>query len=430
MSLLPKNTSKIYDWLLLYFKSIMETNMMTSLTEDIACKRGETACSPAERFSHVSVIKEKNFSSLVWSPEDSLSKENKKSPLVFTAHSDTVFMPELRKIMYISREAQNKGEHPASRCIRMSGPGTADNTYSMAFGLCMFRILSESYTLSEKSPFNTMELVFTRGEEGAGCLKGIKQRLSLSDKRPGLVIALEGTCRPFVSSQAWFIKRQELTVSGCPGRSSRPSVIDAAAAFISGINRRVPSKGPKINIKKEKGDTSFNLSFTGIKSPFLYNASPEKLKLNIEIRAFSEKGIDSASKVIDKELKRLKKRSVFFKNKYEDFVYDLSEIDFRPGGKLFDDTVTNCPANQLYKTLGSSFTKDQNPVFHDMLSSSDANACILENIPGLALFIGDGSKCHSKDENITIDEKKDVLMIMQIINSMEELGWIKNTGRK
>lgn len=422
-----------------------------SNADDPARIRAQRACEIAGNFKNTLILKNtllnkdtllnknSDYSGLIWNPADQNLDSIKKGPFVFMAHSDTVYHPDFIE----NKETQNKETQNI-----LKGPGIADNAYGMAFGLVLFEHLSKFYTISSSAPFSCMELLFTDGEEAAGNLRGARSRLGLllggKDSGPGatlpeMVIALEGTCFARISKRAWYIKRYEITFTGRPGRSSYPSVIDAAADFIAKINKLLNKSGP-IFLKEKK----FKIGFTGIKSPFLYNANPEEIKLNFEIRAYDKSDLDKIEKVLGQRLfnknplelvgiypllslfESIKELFTFKKDPFKGFARKITTIDYRVGGNLFSEQKPSFISSFYNNIMSEKNTKSQ---FIEIISSSDANACIEAGVQGLVLFVGQAENCHSRDEQITIDLIKSQDMMDSIITTMMDLKWIEPNGK-
>jgi hypothetical protein len=406
--------------------------------------RADRACKMGEHLKNVTIVKHRDYCGLIWNPlEIDIFKNGR--PLTFTAHSDTVLIPGSISDKVLQSQSDQK--------LILKGHGIADNACAMAFGLLLFTKMADNFIINKDSSFNYAELLFTYKEEGAGRLKGVRSRLDSQDSSvflknsnktgflnsPKLLIALEGTCFAKLSRSAYYIRRYEIKISGNSKRSAFPSVIEAAADFISSVNSYVsfestPAKaGKKIRpcYRIQSQEPCF-IAFTGIKSPFLYNANPDRLLINMEIRGVNEKSVENAEKFIKNILynksitslnplywfwRFIKKPFKCKKDYFKDFKKNIRLIDKRSGGEL-------CPGNGAADDLIESLCEMYG--YEKIVSSSDANSCIEKKIPALVLFTGNARACHSFDEELEIDINQTKILAQNIINAMKDLKWIIN----
>ena len=126
-----------------------------------------------------------------------------ESPVVVSAHLDTVFGPEVTLDV-------------ARRGARLEGPGIADN----ARGLAALIALAQAITVAGIHPAKPILLAATVGEEGAGNLRGVRHLLNGgAPLQPSAFIALDGAGLQRVVHRALGSRRYRATFRGPGGHS-------------------------------------------------------------------------------------------------------------------------------------------------------------------------------------------------------------------
>ncbi|HXQ28226.1 MAG TPA: M20/M25/M40 family metallo-hydrolase [Gemmatimonadales bacterium] len=149
------------------------------------------------------------------------------SPVVLTAHLDTVFGPDVE--VTVARRGQ-----------RLEGPGISDN----ARGLAALVGVGEALARAQVPTARPILLAATVGEEGAGDLRGVKHLLT--GQRPLALIALDGAGLERIVHRALGARRYRATFRGPGGHSwaafgvaNPANAVGRAAALLADLPARV-----------------------------------------------------------------------------------------------------------------------------------------------------------------------------------------------
>ncbi len=284
-----------------------------------------------------------------------------RSPVVVTAHLDTVFGPEVD--VRPRRERGADGE-------TVYGPGIGDNAIALATLPALAR------ELAANPPPRDVVLAATVGEEGLGNLRGV--RAVLRDAPARCVIALEGHRIDRITSRAVGSTRLGVTYNTSGGHSwedrGAPSAVHALAQAAARVVREVRAEVPEcaVNVGVFEGGISVN-------------TIASRAALQLDLRSISpaalERGVELA-------------RAIYNAVAAEHGVaVEIAEIGRRPAGVLADEHPLILAAQRARREVGLEPAQL-------MDGSTDANAAFEAGVPGISIGITRGAGAHRLDEHI------------------------------
>jgi len=284
----------------------------------------------------------------------------KKSPLVLTAHLDTVFPMETS--LQIQR---------TSDCLY--GPGIGDNSLSLAV------LLELAEDLFKKTLPGDIWLVANVGEEGLGNLLGMRQVVSRFGNEVTGYIVLEGMALGHIYYKGLSVQRFRVSAKGPGGHSwihsNRPSAIHLLVKISEALLNIELSEQPKstLNIGLFHGGTTIN-SVAG------------KAYFELDLRS-------ETANTLDDLVLRVKKQISSFEIK--DITHNVKSIGERPGGSLAMDHPLLEAAKQALLSVGETNIQLE-------IGSTDANVPLSMGFPAICVGLTRGGGAHSMEEYIEI----------------------------
>ncbi len=284
-----------------------------------------------------------------------------RSPLILSAHMDTVF--PLNTPLEYNRQAD-----------RISGPGIGDNSIGVAslFGLLWTLQLNPH---SIQLPADIW-LIANVGEEGLGNLRGMRR---IVEKFQGDVLAylvIEGMGLGQIFHRALEIQRYRIHVKTPGGHSwvdfGRPSAITEIAGLITHLTGlSIPSKPrTSMNIGTISGGTSVN-------------TIAAEAFLDLDLRSENSRTLNTLVKNVEASILNARKPDVEF---------SIEQIGHRPGGRI--------PASHPLVRLAVRCLKMHGIQPNLSAGSTDANIPLSMKLPAICVGITHGSGAHTTNEYI------------------------------
>lgn len=281
-----------------------------------------------------------------------------KSPVIISAHSDTVFPAETD--LAIRREGK-----------RIYGPGIGDNSTGVA-GLLA---LAESLKVHEIRPLADIWFVANVGEEGLGDLRGmwaVAERFGAN----AVYLVVEGGLYGQISHQAIGVQRYEITIRTPGGHSwgnfGQRSAIHELGRLISAIDRlQLPVK-PK---------TTYNVGI--IEGGTSINTIAQTARMLLDLR--SEEPTRLAILVAEVE------RLVTQRQKSRDVTVEMKQIGSRPPGQIGRDAPLVQQAAASLRFVGSTKV-------NFIASSTDANVPLSQGFTAVCIGLTESGNAHRLDE--------------------------------
>ncbi|MEA3439317.1 MAG: M20/M25/M40 family metallo-hydrolase [Chloroflexota bacterium] len=306
-----------------------------------------------------------------------------KSPLVITAHSDTVFPTPTD--LQVNREAD-----------KVHGPGIGDNSLGVAGMFGALWALQESITEGTEPVLLPGDIWFVSnvGEEGLGNLRGMYAVIERFGSDVLAYLVLEGMALGQVYHRALGVRRYRITVRTQGGHSwvdyGRPSAIHELASLTNKITAIRLPKQPRTttNIGVIHGGTSINTI-----------ASNAYLELDLRSEGDAE-----LSRLTD-QVQRLVKAG-----NRSDVNITSELIGERPAGFI--------PADHPLIRLAARSLIEQGiqPVLS--VGSTDANVPLSLGLPAVCLGLTTGSGAHTLEEYISIPPlSKGLASLVSLIES-------------
>jgi acetylornithine deacetylase/succinyl-diaminopimelate desuccinylase-like protein len=303
------------------------------------------------------------------------------SPLVVTAHLDTVF--PLDTDLSVRREN-----------ARIYGPGIGDNSLGVAalFGL--------SWLLSGQELPGDLWLVANVGEEGLGDLRGMKAVVDRFKDRVLAYLILEGMALGQVYHRALGVERYRINVQTPGGHSwvnfGKPSAIHEMAELVTElVGIRLP-KQPRttLNVGVISGGTSVN-------------TIAEAADIQLDLRSEDKRMLDYLVKQVEDRLTKAQKADV-------QVTKDV--IGRRPAGEI--------PTDHALVQLVKDCLADRGLRAALAIGSTDANIPLSRGIPAVCVGLTSGSGAHTQNEYINLEpiEKGLEFLISVVLGAFEELG--------
>jgi acetylornithine deacetylase/succinyl-diaminopimelate desuccinylase-like protein len=286
------------------------------------------------------------------------------SPVVLSAHSDTVFSHETD--LSVSYE---NGQKPAHGLI--SGPGLADNALGVAGLLVMAGMLNDA----KLRPREDIWFVANVCEEGLGDLRGMRSVVERFGPEARYVV-IEGGSFGHVFHRAIGVRRFRLTVKTPGGHSwgdyGSPSAIHILGRIVGSIGQLELPKQPKttINVGVVEGGTTVN-------------SIAAQASCLIDMRSIDPQ-------MLNRLLTRVE-QIVAEQTLGADVTASLSKIGDRPAGELAQETPLVTWAVEALRLVGCQDV-------HFMAGSTDANIPISMGIPSVCVGLANSGNTHRVDE--------------------------------
>lgn len=280
------------------------------------------------------------------------------SPLVITAHSDTVFPAETD--LTIKRQGQI-----------IYGPGIGDNSTGVA-GLLA---LVEALHLCEIRPLADIWFVANVGEEGLGDLRGM---WAVVERFGGeaTYLVIEGGLYGQISHQAIGVQRYEISISTPGGHSwgnfGQPSAIHELGRLIAAIDKlQVPAR-PK---------TTYNVGI--IEGGTSINTVAQSAKMLLDLRSEEPNRLA----ILVAEVEKL----VELRQKNPNVTVQMTQIGNRPAGQLPRQHPLVQQAVAALKYAGCE-------KISYIASSTDANVPLSQGYTAVCIGLTESSHAHRLDE--------------------------------
>lgn len=280
------------------------------------------------------------------------------SPLIVTAHLDTVF------------STQNPGLERTVQ--RLSGPGIGDNSLGVAALLGLVWMLRDRGTPLASD----LWLVANSCEEGLGDLKGMRAAVDRFGREVRAYVVVEGTAFGQVFHRAIGVRRYRVTVTTSGGHSwsdyGRPSAVHEVAAIITRLTRLPLPVSPRttINVGTVSGGSGVNV------------LAPDA-RFELDLRCESAKGLSTLIRKVENRILCAEREGV---------EVDTRIIGERPAGEIpVDHPLVRLAADCLE-------TEGIKPVL--TAGSTDANIPLSQGIPAVVVGITTGSGVHTPHEYI------------------------------
>jgi tripeptide aminopeptidase len=308
------------------------------------------------------------------------SADASRSPLVISAHLDTVFPPGTD--LSARREAG-----------RLYGPGIGDNALGLG---TLFGLLWMLRQRSIRLPFD-LWLVANTGEEGLGDLGGMKAVVDRFGESALAYLVLEGMPLGHVFHRGLGVRRYRITVQTPGGHSwvdyGRPSAIHELTVLSSHLLRLDIPRTPRssLNIGTISGGTSVN-------------TIAARASLELDLRSENPAALQAIAMQVEELCKQAVRPGI---------EIQAEIIGSRPAGEL--------PADHPLVTLASDSlrAKGLTPVLS--IGSTDANLPLSRGLPAVTLGLTTGSGAHTVYEYINIEPlEKGLEVITRLVGRLGE----------
>lgn len=291
-----------------------------------------------------------------------LPGKRKGSPLIVSAHTDTVF-PEITSL-HVTREDE-----------RIYGPGIGDNSLGVA---ALFGLLWNLRERKIELPFDVW-FVANVCEEGLGDLRGMKAVVDRFGADPKAYLVVEGMAFGHVYHRAIGVRRYRVTARTAGGHSwsdyGQPSAVHEAAHLITQMTALTLPVNPRttLNIGLIKGGTGVNVLAA-------------EATFDLDMRSESMEELNMLIERVD-EIIRLANK--------QDVKIEMEVIGSRPAGEIAIDH----PLVQL----GQECLSEQGLTATLTSGSTDANIPLSRGYPSIVLGITTGGSAHTVHEYVDVE---------------------------
>jgi tripeptide aminopeptidase len=299
-----------------------------------------------------------------------------RSPLVVSAHLDTVFAPSRPEEVFYGPDG------------RLFGPGSADNGSGLTALLALARVMAESGDLHELAA--SLLLVANVGEEGEGNLSGMRY-LCRQPTQLGQIeafIVLDGPATDHITAQALASRRYEISFAGAGGHSwndyGTPNPIhaisDAVSSFIESADNRLTGE--------RKGRCSYNFGI--IEGGASINSIPSSARAKLDLRSEDPGTLEELSGLLSGAVERSLERENRAPRSSK-LAAKIKELGSRPGGKLPEQSSLLQTVQAVDTYLGIRSRVD--------CASTDANVPLSMGLPAISIGAGgQGGGAHTNQE--------------------------------
>jgi tripeptide aminopeptidase len=294
--------------------------------------------------------------------------QEKKPPVVVSAHLDTVFPPGTDLTSW-------RNAH------KIYGPGIGDNSLGVASLFGLYWAFNQNDRKLSNSPDlqGDIWLVANVGEEGLGNLKGMKAVVDRFGSEPRVYIVLEGMALGQIYHRGLGVKRYRISVHSEGGHSwvdfGKPSAIHALAELVVKFNAISLPVEPRttLNVGMISGGTSVN-------------SIAAEARCELDLRSESPQGLTALS---DEVLKLVEEAN---RNSRQEVKVEPEVIGERPVGEIPESHPLVKLAVDCYVANG----------IHSKLSigSTDANEPLSRGLPAICVGLTTGGGSHSITEYI------------------------------
>ena len=284
------------------------------------------------------------------------------SPLVVTAHLDTVFAHGTE--LHITRDAE-----------RIHAPGIGDNSLGVAALLGLVWLLRERGT---RLPGDVW-LVANTGEEGLGDLRGMKAVVDRFGPQVTAYLIVEGMALGHIYHRAVAVQRYRISAKTAGGHAwsdyGRPSAVHELAALATQIaSLRLPvSPRTTLNVGKIAGGTSIN-------------TVAAEASLELDMRSESRHALADLVSQVDALVETANQPEV---------RVEAESIGRRPGGSI--------PASHPLIELALACLRAQDVEPSLIGGSTDANVPLNRGLPALVMGVTTGGGAHTMGEFVDVE---------------------------
>lgn len=305
----------------------------------------------------------------------------KARPLVISAHLDTVHRVDspLRIIRTDSR---------------ITGPGIADNSTSLAALLVLAVMLKESQSCFP----GDIWLVADVCEEGLGNLAGMQAVVDRFQDQPAAYIILEGLGLGQVCHRGLGVVRYQVKAETAGGHSwvdyGSPSAIHELAQVVADLTELTVPQKPRasLNVGIIQGGTSIN-------------TIASQAYFELDLRAEDQTTLSRLSERVRRAILRREKSGV---------IFSIESIGHRPAGEL--------PVKHPLVTLAQDVLQQLNIPDTLEIGSTDANIPLSRGYPAICIGLTRGSYPHTPREYIEIQPL--TAGLQQLLNLIERIWQI------
>jgi acetylornithine deacetylase/succinyl-diaminopimelate desuccinylase-like protein len=285
--------------------------------------------------------------------------DSDQTPLVVTAHMDTVFPKETDLTL-------------RRKTGRVYGPGIGDNSLGLAglFGL-VWLLRGRNIRLP-----GDLWLVADVGEEGLGNLRGIRAVVERFGHRTAGYLAVEGMGLGQIFHCGLAVQRYRITLATPGGHSwihyGQPSAVHEMAALISRLTALPLPTQPRttLNVGRVEGGTTVN-------------TIAAQAMLELDLRSENLKTLQEIASQVKKTAASFRRSNVHC---------SLEEIGRRPVGEISPDHPLVRLAVQILAELGVTPTLSA--------GSTDANLPLSLGYPAICIGLTTGEGAHTLNEFI------------------------------
>lgn len=287
--------------------------------------------------------------------------ESDAPALLVTAHTDTVFDKDTDLTI---REAPEAG--------RLYGPGLGDNS----LGVAALLALAEQIQKSAYRPPCDIWFVANAREEGLGDLGGVKAMLEHLGDCAGAVIVLEGMSLNQVYHKGIAVRRFKVVCKGPGGHSWGSFGTPSAIHHLVKLAARIT----EIDIPEEPRST-FNIGI--IEGGETINTIAPKAALWLDLRSETNKGVSALEQQI---------LDMVAAAQTEDIELTTALVGNRPAGQI--------PRSHWLVQAAILAGLEAGIALDYGTGSTDANAVLASDLPGICVGITQGGNAHRIDEYI------------------------------
>jgi acetylornithine deacetylase/succinyl-diaminopimelate desuccinylase-like protein len=289
-------------------------------------------------------------------------KQKKTTPLIVSAHLDTVFPTSIN--LQVKKETG-----------RIVAPGIGDNSLGVA---ALFGIL---WSLHEKKIELTHDVWFVAnvGEEGLGDLRGMRGVVERFDKDVIGYLVLEGLALGHVYHRAIGVRRYRITVKTAGGHSwsdyGQPSAVHELASLVTQLTGLRLPREPRttMNVGTFGGGTGINVLAA-------------EAKCELDLRSEDPKALMKLTHQVEDILKNADREGVRI----------MAEvIGERPAGEI--------PSDHALVQLAMTCANEQGLSAVLTSGSTDANIPLSRGIPAVVMGITTGGGAHTTHEYIDVN---------------------------
>ena len=290
-----------------------------------------------------------------------LPGKKKGTPLIISAHTDTVF-PESTSL-HVTREDE-----------RIYGPGIGDNSLGVA---ALFGLLWNLREAKIELPFDVW-FVANVCEEGLGDLRGMKAVVERFGADVRAYLVLEGMAFGHIYYRAIGVRRYGITMRTAGGHSwsdyGHPSAVHEAAHLVTQITSLTLPADPRttLNVGLIKGGTGVNVLAA-------------EATFDLDMRSES---MDELNKLIERI------ENIIQSADKPDIKIEMEVIGSRPAGEIAANHPLIQLAQECLLAQGSSVTLTS--------GSTDANIPLSRGYPSLVLGISTGGSAHTVHEYVDV----------------------------